>query len=75
MIIIISRLFHQKGIDLALSALRKVADRPWQAIILGTGEPKLEKACQKLEEDYPDRVRAAIRFDLASREECTLAPT
>ena len=65
LIIIISRLFHQKGIDLAISALRKVTDHPWQAIILGTGETKLEKACQKLEKDYPDRVRAAIRFDLA----------
>jgi len=65
LIIIISRLFHQKGIDLAISALRKVADRPWQAIILGTGEAKLEKACRKLEKDYPDRLRAAIRFDLA----------
>jgi starch synthase len=65
LIIIVSRLFHQKGIDLALSTLRKVADRPWQAIILGTGETKLENACKKLEKDYPDRVRAAIRFDLA----------
>jgi len=63
--IIVSRLFHQKGIDLALSALRNLADHPWQAIILGTGEPNLEKACRELEKDYPDRVRAAIRFDLA----------
>ena len=65
LIIIVSRLFHQKGIDLALAALRKVTDQPWQAIILGTGETELEKDCQKLEIDYPDRVRAAIRFDLA----------
>ena len=65
LIIIVSRLFHQKGIDLALETLRETADRPWQAIILGTGEPQLEKGCQKLEKDYPDRVRAAIRFDLA----------
>ena len=53
LIIIISRLFHQKGIDLALPALRKVADHPWHAIILGTGETKLEKACQKLEKRIP----------------------
>lgn len=65
LIIIISRLFHQKGIDLAISALRKVVNYPWQAIILGTGEPKLEKACIKLQKDYPERVRATIRFDLA----------
>ena len=65
LIIIISRLFHQKGIDLALTTLRSSIDRPWQAIILGTGEKKLEKACRKLEEDHPERVRAAIRFDLA----------
>ena len=65
LIIIVSRLFHQKGIDLALASLRITADRPWQAIILGTGEPELENACQKMEKDHPDRVRAAIRFDLA----------
>ncbi len=65
LLIIVSRLFHQKGIDLALAAMQNLAESPWQAIILGTGEPELEKACQKLEEEYPDRVRAAIRFDLA----------
>lgn len=63
-IAIISRLFHQKGIDLAVEALRLIVDHPWQAIILGTGDPQLEQACRQLEADFPDRVRTALTFDL-----------
>ncbi len=62
---IVSRMDQQKGIDLALAGLRLAVERPWQAIILGTGDPTLEAAARKLEEDYPDRVKAAIRFDSA----------
>jgi len=32
-------------------------------VILGTGDPHLEAAAHQLEEQMPDRVRAAIRFD------------
>lgn len=62
---IISRMDRQKGIDLALEGLRKVLDRPWQLILLGNGNPTLEAAARTLEEDFPDRVRIAIRFDTA----------
>lgn len=62
---IVSRMDQQKGIDLALAGLRLAADRPWQAIILGTGDPTLEAAARQLEADLPDRVKAAIRFDSA----------
>jgi starch synthase len=65
LIVVISRFFHQKGVDLVVEALRKVIDQPWQAILLGTGDPELEQACRQLETDFPDRVRAAIKFDLA----------
>ena len=62
---IISRMDRQKGIDVALEGLRKVLDRPWQLIILGSGNPTLEAAARSLEEDYPERARVAIRFDQA----------
>ena len=59
----ISRMDQQKGVDLAVEALEQAIFKDWQAILLGTGNPELEEACRKLERDYPDRIRAAIRFD------------
>ncbi len=63
LLIIISRMDQQKGIDLAIEALQQVINLPWQAAILGTGAPALEAACQLLQEDYPDRVRSILKFD------------
>lgn len=63
LLILISRMDQQKGVDIAIEGLRLLTGTPWQAILLGTGDPVLEKACQRLEKDFPDRVRAAIRFD------------
>ena len=61
----VTRLDYQKGVDLAFTALRLLDDRPWQAVFLGTGDPKLEEAARELADAYPDRVRTAIRFDIA----------
>ena len=63
LLVIISRLDQQKGIDIAISGLRRSDNLPWQAIILGTGDPLLESACRSLEAEFPDRVRSLIRFD------------
>jgi starch synthase len=62
---LISRLVHQKGVDLALNALQQLGDQNWQAIILGTGEPALEAEARLLQETFPDCVRSAILFDSA----------
>lgn len=67
----VTRLDHQKGVDLVPEALRQLLSsptytgRPWQVIILGTGDPELERAVRRLEADFPQRARAAIRFDAA----------
>ncbi len=63
LMVMIGRMDPQKGVDLTLEALRQLTELPWQAIILGTGDPLLEEATRRLEVDFPDRVRAAIRFD------------
>jgi starch synthase len=63
LLILISRMDQQKGVDLAVDALEQIIDMDWQAILLGSGNAELEEACRKLERDYPERVRAAIRFD------------
>lgn len=60
---LVSRMDPQKGVDLVPNALRQVAHLPWQAVILGTGMAELENVMHQLQEDFPDRVRAAIRFD------------
>lgn len=62
--ILISRMDQQKGIDIAINGLRKLKDLNWQAILLGTGDTVIESACRSLEVEFPNRVRAAIRFDL-----------
>ncbi len=61
----VNRMDYQKGVDLVPNALRQIANQPWQAIILGTGDPALEAAARRLESEFPNRVRAAIRFDAA----------
>ena len=61
----ITRMDNQKGVDLVPGALRQVAGQPWQVVILGTGDPVLEASARLLETDYPDQVRAVIRFDAA----------
>ncbi len=66
---IISRMDYQKGIDLAIEALRQIilSERSStpniQAIILGTGHAELEESARQLEENFPGPVRAVTRYD------------
>jgi starch synthase len=60
---VVSRLDPQKGIDLIAQALRHLRMVEWQAVILGTGVPKLEASVKNLQAEFPDRVRAEIRYD------------
>ncbi|MBT3336367.1 MAG: glycogen synthase [Anaerolineae bacterium] len=59
----VSRMDTQKGVDLAIDTLAKLKDTPWQAVILGTGDPALEKRAKNLEKKMPDRVKVEIRYD------------
>lgn len=63
LISVVSRMDHQKGIDLVADALRSTMDRAWRAVILGTGDPEIEEQVRQLAREYPDRVRAVIRYD------------
>ena len=60
---VVSRLEPQKGIDLVMDGLRKLVDMPWQAVILGTGDPKLEESARKLAVDFPERVHFEAKYD------------
>lgn len=63
LIIIVSRMDHQKGMDITVDALRQLKDEKWQAIILGSGQVDVEDEVRALEKEFPDRVRAVIRYD------------
>jgi starch synthase len=59
----VTRMDRQKGVDLVFEVLPKLKDRPWQFVILGTGDPALEEAARALQTSLPDRVRVEPRFD------------
>ena len=59
----VTRMDQQKGVDIAVDALRQLPDMPWQAILLGTGNAELEVAARHLEIDFPRRVTAVLRYD------------
>jgi starch synthase len=59
----VSRMDPQKGVDLAIDALKKIKNLPWQGIILGTGDPVLEAEALHLQSDLPARFRVEVRFD------------
>ena len=61
----VTRLDRQKGVDLVFNVLRKLTDLPWQFVLLGTGDPKLEEEARSLQADLPERVRIEARFDAA----------
>jgi len=63
LLVMIGRIDWQKGLDIAFEALRQITERSWQFVILGSGDPILEKAACSLQADYPDRARAVIRYD------------
>jgi starch synthase len=59
----ISRMDPQKGIDLIPIALGRLRELKWQAVILGTGQPRIEESVRHLQSEFPDRVRAEFRYD------------
>ena len=59
----VTRMDVQKGMDLIPASLRQLTQRPWQAVILGSGDPKIEEAARMLEQDFPTRIKTVIRYD------------
>lgn len=60
----VSRLYWQKGIDLVMEALPELLKMDLQLIILGTGDPKFEKALQEATKVHSNKMSAAVRFDI-----------
>ncbi len=60
---IVSRLTDQKGIDFIFKNKAFFADNDVRLIILGSGDPKLESALNKLMKKYPEKVYICQRYD------------
>jgi starch synthase len=60
---IISRLVHQKGIDLSIEAAETIVAGGGQLVVKGQGESRLEDAVSHLAKRYPHAVAARIGFD------------
>ena len=60
---IISRLVHQKGVDLAIEASDEILSRGGQIVVTGRGEKRFEDAVLALQRRHPRAVGAHIGFD------------
>ena len=58
----VTRLTHQKGIDLILQASEEILKAGAQLVILGTGDAHYESALRSLEHYRHDRVRSILLF-------------
>nr|CAD1830100.1 unnamed protein product [Ananas comosus var. bracteatus] len=53
----------EKGSDILAAAIPEIMDENVQVIILGTGKKKLERQLESLEEMFPDKFRAVMKFN------------
>jgi starch synthase len=60
----VSRLDHVKGMDLIEPALTwLLREHDAQFVVLGTGDPRYHEMFERLQQRYPNRVRAFLKFD------------
>jgi starch synthase len=59
----VARLTDQKGFDLVVRALPRLLRDGLQYVVLGTGDPELERQLRQLEMAHPEQVRVRIGFD------------
>ena len=60
---LVSRLTHQKGIDLVLDALEELVALPAQLAVLGSGEREYEAQLLEATKQFPGKAAARIGFD------------
>jgi starch synthase len=62
---VISRLTHQKGLDLLLACADRMLELPVQLAVLGSGDASLEHGFTQLARRHPGRVGVRLGFDEA----------
>ena len=65
LMVMVTRLTRQKGIDLVTYALDRILSGGVQVAVLGTGDPEYENALHYFEGKYPGTCAARIQFDPA----------
>lgn len=65
LLVVVSRLTAQKGLDLVLAALPELLRLGVQLAVQGTGEPALEAAFRLAAQAHPGRVHAFVGYDEA----------
>ncbi|MBG90030.1 MAG: glycogen synthase GlgA [Verrucomicrobiales bacterium] len=61
---VVSRLVDQKGADIIIGALMELITSGMQFVLLGSGDPELERAFNDLQKKYPRNMAVHIGFDL-----------
>ncbi|MFT6396819.1 MAG: starch synthase [Bradymonadia bacterium] len=61
---VVSRLAHQKGLDLLADAAPSIVELGGRIALVGTGDPELAARWQRLADDHPGRISARITFDV-----------
>ncbi len=59
----VTRMDHQKGVDLAFEALDGLHSKPWQFVVLGSGDVNLEALAREFGQRHPGNSRMILRFD------------
>ncbi len=60
---LVSRLVHQKGVDMVVEAAEVIVSEGGQVVVTGQGEPELERAIVGPAERHPEAVGVHIGFD------------
>lgn len=61
---VVSRMYYQKGLDLLLEIIPSLLERiPLQIVIVGNGEPAIEKKFQEMEKAFPQKIRVFIGYN------------
>ena len=60
---VVSRLVHQKGLDLTCEVAPQIVAAGGQIVVIGGGEPEIERQVAALARRYPGHVSAYIGFD------------
>src|SRR5437660_945345 len=60
---LVTRLVHQKGVDLVLFAAETIVAAGGQIVAIGSGEEHLERALKDTSRRFPDSIGVAIGFD------------
>jgi starch synthase len=60
---VVSRLVHQKGVDLAIDSTETIVRQGGQVVVTGQGEERLENGLRQLAARYPGQVGVRIGFE------------